>query len=340
MRKIFVKIILPVMTLVVLTGMAYGQSSTSESSRIGDQEKASLLPKGLSAWSYSYDEGVATKIRSFNSQAKSNFQFKYFFPYAGSLGFNLKKREAKLSYKPTKTSDRYANGLPPGTLFMPIIDARADHKEFSDWTDEQYKAAALKVAEAIIKDSRAIGVQVDIEPFAEAHLPFYKHLRTQLNAQGKYSTMFIGPKNEQLLTRIFEACDILILSGYDLNGENTGATKYKQLLGNAVARVQKVARQTRGKYMVGIPAAASWGEYEYTVDKGGGNRVETGVRQDDYVQTALSVLKDYNKSPEFLGISLWQLSKMRTTDDADTATKRTKMPDYIRPSVWTLLENY
>ena len=340
MRKIFIKIILPAIGLVVLNGVVCGQSSTSKSPKIGDQAKAALLPRGLSAWSYSYDEGVATKIRSFNSQAKSNLQFKYFFPYAGSLGFNLKKREAKLYYKPTTTSDRYADSLPPGTFIMPIIDARADHKEFSDWTDEQYKAAALKVAAAIIKDSRAIGVQIDIEPFAEAHLPFYKYLRTQLNAHGKYSTMFVGPKNEQLMTKLFEACDILVLSGYDLNGENTGVAKYKKLLGNAVARVQKLASQTQGKYMVGIPAAASWGEYEYAVDKRGGNRIETGVKQDDYVQAALSVLKDYNKSPEFLGISLWQLSKMRATDDADKVTKRTKMPDYIRPSVWTLLENY
>ena len=92
--------------------------------------------------------------------------------------------------------------------------------------------------------------------------------------------------------------------------------------------------------MVGIPAAASWGEYEYTVDANGHDRIETGVRQEDYVQAALSVMQDYNGSPEFLGVALWQMSSMQDTTKPDKVTKRTKLPNSIRPSVWTLLEKY
>ena len=214
--------------------------------------------------------------------------------------------EVTLSYSSRKVSDLYAKGLPPGALIMPIIDARADKKEFNNWTDAQYQAAALKVAAAIDKDSHAAGVQIDIEPFAEGHLPFYQDLRKELNAHGKYTTMFVGPGN----------------------------------LMSVMERVQRVAAKTHGKYMVGIPAAASWGEYEYTVDRDGHNRVETGNRQEDYVRAALAVLRDYQKSPEFLGLSLWQLSKTQDADEPEQALGHSKFPDYIRPSVWQILTDY
>ena len=302
--------------------------------------KPPVLSKGISAWSYSYDEKIVAKINCFNAVVNSDRQFKYFFPYAGSLDFDREKREVTLHYNSGKTSDLYAKGLPPGTLIMPIIDARADKKEFDDWTDEQYKAAALKVAEVVGKDSRAVGVQIDIEPFTAGHLPFYQHLRRELNARGKYTTMFVGPKKDKLLTEIFESCDVVVISGYDIDNENIGITKFKELLASAIARVQKVATKTNGKFMVGIPAAASWGEYEYTVDQGGRNRMETGNRQENYVRAALDVLGDYQESQEFLGVALWQLTETRDADEPDKAIKCTKFPNYIRPSVWQILTEY
>jgi len=298
------------------------------------------LLKGISAWSYSYHPNVSELVCRFNSRPDARLQFKSFFPYAGSLEFNKKNHEASLYYHPEKISDLYAATLPTGTLIFPIIDARADHQEFNGWTDEQYRAAAHKVADAIIQDSHAAGVQVDIEPFAEDHLPFYKQLRTELNAGGKYTTMFVGPKNELLLEKIFAACNIVILSGYDLNGENTSVEKYEKLLTSAVARVHKVAVRTQGRYMVGIPAAASWGEYEYIVDPGGLNRTESGNQQEEYVKAACRVLGKYDATPEYLGMAIWQLSSAKTTDAPERAMKRIKMPDTIRPGIWKILESY
>ena len=298
------------------------------------------LPKGTSAWSYAYDERVLAKISDHNALASPDLKFTYFFPYAGSLDFDKEKRETRLSYDSEKISGKYAKGLPSGVFIMPIVDARADKGEFDGWMDEEYHAAALSVAVAINTDDRAAGVQIDIEPFSESHLPFYRHLRRELNARGKSITMFVGPKNEKLMTEIFASCDVVILSGYDLDGENPGVENYRRLLKKAVARVQKVASKTGGKFMVGIPAAASWGEFEYSVDAGGRNRTETGTRQEDYVRTALDVLKDYQGNPEFLGIALWQLSRSKDEDAPEKATRQTKFPDYIRPNVWQLLKEY
>jgi len=299
-----------------------------------------VLPKGTSAWSYAYDERVLAKISDYNALARPDLRLNYFFQYAGSLDFDKRKREARLSYDSEKISSEYAKGLPSGTLIMPIVGARTDKGEFDGWTDEEYRAAALSVAVAIGTDDRAAGVQIDIEPFSESHLPFYRHLRRELNARGKSTTMFVGPKNETLMTEIFESCNLVILSGHDLDGENPGVENYRRLLTKAVARVQKLASKTGGKFMVGIPAAASWGEYEYSVDAGGRNRTETGTRQEDYVRTALDVRKHYHDDPEFLGIALWQLSRSKDGDAPDKATKHTKFPDYIRPSVWQILKEH
>ena len=298
------------------------------------------LPKGTSAWSYAFDEKVLARISDYNALARQDLRFNYFFPYAGSLDFDKEMRKTLLSYDSEKISGEYAKRLPAGSLIMPIVDARADKGEFDGWTDEEYQAAALSVAVAVGTDDHAAGVQIDIEPFSESHLPFYRHLRRELNARRKFTTMFVGPKNEKLMSKIFSSCDVVILSGYDLDRENPGVENYRRLLTKALARVQKVASKTAGKFMVGIPAAASWGEYEYSVDAGGQNRTETGTRQEDYVRAALDVLKDYQENPEFLGIALWQLSRSKDADAPEKATKHTKFPDYIRPNVWQILKEY
>lgn len=325
---------------LVWTASLAAQSSTAKDSTNGGEVSPPPLPKGVSAWSYAYEDGVAGRIKDFNAHAKAEQQFRYFFPYAGSLGFHPEKREVTMHYRPEKCSDRYAQTLPAGTLIVPNIDARADKKQFSDWTDAQYETAAVKVAEAIGGDPRAAGVQIDIEPFAESHLPFYRHLRRELNARGKFTTMYVGPKNAELLSKIFQSCDVVVISGYDMDTENTGVEKFRKLLTNAMVRVQRAAANTHGKFMVGIPAAASWGEYEYSVDEGGRNRVETGNKQEDYVRAALAVLREYEGSPEYLGVALWKLSTVRDADEPEKATKRTRFPDYIRPSVWGILGEY
>lgn len=320
--------LLVALIVVHLAGSALAQSSAP----------IAALPKGNSAWSYTCVEKIAVRVTTFNSRVKDSVRFRYFFPYAGSVGFDRDRRVAKFTYRPGLTSDPYARSLPAGVMVMPVVDGRADEKEFDGWTEEQYGAAARMVAKGIIEDPHAVGVQVDIEPFKPGHLPFYRQLREALNARGKYSTMFVGGHDEATMRAIFAACDMVVISGYDLDGENAGVAKYRKLLEGLIAGVQKVAVGSGAKYMVGIPAAASWGEFEYTVDEGGRNRVETKVTQEQYVQAALDVLKQYEGSREFVGISLWQLSSVRDGDEPEHVARRTKMPDYIRPGVWEMLE--
>ncbi len=301
--------------------------------------KIDPLPKGISTWVYRYGDGVSRQVHAFNSRALPHLRFKYFFPWAGWVGFPEEEGVATVGYR-SEAVEAYARTLPPGTLIMPIVDGRADKGEFSGWTDEQYREAARKVAEHIIADPHAAGVQIDIEPFRPDHLPFYRHLTEMLNAKGKYCTMFVGPKRHDLLTRIFQSCNVVVMSGYDLNGEGMDLERYRASMKGAVARFQQVAEETGTQYMIGIPAAASWGEFEYTAG-GDAERVETGVKQEEYVQAALDAVKPYHEHSHYIGLSLWHMSDPeKDFEEPEKATRRTKYPNIIRESVWKMLEDY
>jgi hypothetical protein len=304
-----------------------------------DAVKLQPLPKGISTWVYRFSDGVSRQVHAFNSRALPHLRFKYLFAYAGWVGFSEDQGEADVAYSSEAVS-AYARTLPPGTLIMPIVDGRADKGEFSGWTDEQYREAARKVAKHIIDDPHAAGVQIDIEPFRPDHLPFYRHLTEILNAEGKYCTMFVGPKRHDLLTRIFESCDVVVMSGYDLNGEGMDLDGYRASMKGSVARFQQVAEETGGQYMIGIPAAASWGEFEY-IAGGDSQRTETGVKQEQYVQAALDAVKPYHEHPQYIGLSLWHMSDPeKDFEEPEKATRRTKFPNIIRESVWKMLESY
>jgi hypothetical protein len=239
-----------------------------------------------------------------------------------------------------KMAVAYAEALPAGTLIMPIVDGRADEGEFSGWTDDQYRAAAAAVAARIIAEPYAAGVQIDVEPFRPDHLPFYRHLTVLLNAEGKYCTMFVGPKNKELLTRIFQSCNVVVMSGYDLNGEGMPLNSYASAMKTSVARFDEVARETGRHYMIGIPAAASWGEFELLLRKDG-TRKETGVKHEEYVRAALDAVKPFLDSPHYVGLSLWVMTDPETAveEPVDT-TKPGRYPNVIRESVWKMLESY
>lgn len=297
------------------------------------------LPKGISTWAYRYSDGISRQVHTFNSRALPHLRFKYFFPWAGWVGFSDEKGELKVGYSSEAVS-AYAEALPLGTLIMPIVDGRADREAFSGWTDEQYREAARKVAKHIIGDPHAAGVQIDIEPFRPDHLPFYRYLTEMLNAEGKYCTMFVGPKRKDLLTQIFQSCDVVVMSGYDLNGEGMDLSAYRAAMKGSLARFQQTAEETGRQYMIGIPAAASWGEFEY-VAGGDGERTESGVRQEEYVQAALDAVKPYHECPEYIGVSLWHMSDPeKDFEEPEKATRRTKFPNIIRESVWRMLESY
>jgi hypothetical protein len=297
------------------------------------------LTRGTATWVYRFTAGTARQVKQFNSRARPETRFRYFFPYAGSPSFDAAHRTATMHYDAAATR-AYAKALPKGVLLLPIVDARNDDHAFDGWTESEYREAARQVAQPLLDDPNAAGVQIDIEPFTPAHLPFYRSLRQFLNAKGKYCTMFVGARDEETLKQIFIASDIVVISGYDLDREGLSLAAYKRDLANSLVRVQHAAEAVGSHYLLGIPAAASWGEYEY-IAGGDAPRKESGVKQEQYVQAALDVVKPYRQHPQYLGLSLWHMSDPETQHERpEAATSPTKFPDIIRPSVWRMLEQY
>ena len=317
-------------------GVVFAFSTLVVLGRSGGKGSAKKLPKGISAWSYAkQDKDVVQAVKDYNKKAKPDNRFRYFFPYTGSLDFNGKGK-AGIYYNVDRSS--YYKRMGKDVMLLPIIDARDDKKKFRGWSDAEYKKLAQEVAAKIIKDRSAAGAQVDIEPFHPSHLPFYKHLREELNAKGKILTMFVSIKKDNVMLDVFKSCDILVLSGYDSAGENPGPAKYKKVLARNLSKLRRLAKEAGGKYMVGIPVAASWGEYEYKIDKKSGKRTDTKYKQVDYVKASLEVLKkEVESDPNYIGMALWVLSRVRKKDDPKA---KGHQPDYIRDEVWKLLEKH
>ncbi len=259
-------------------------------------------PRGISAWVYDYSEGRMQAIRDYNSQVPDQRKFNYLFPYCGSLTATG-KGEYHLYYKGWLSSvfkPKLRN-----CLVLPIVDGW-HNGQFNDWTKEQYEEAAQQVAEKIINDPNADGVQMDIEPYNNGQLYFYQHLGKLLRAKGKILTHFLWGHTPQNDPAIFKACDIVVLSGYDYHPENKSAQEYGKMLADGVNNMLRLARSVNGKLMVGIPVMPSCHEYEYK--QGDCGHVDTGNKQTDYISQAVEVLCRYQDDPNYIGWALWQFS--------------------------------
>ncbi len=312
--------------LIALLGLAV------ESDAAGSRKKGP--PTGLSAWTYDFDEVRVQQIIAQHAQPDPRRRFAYLFPYAGSVN-QEGGHKANVTYT-REGPAQFAKALPKGILLLPIVDGRQDEKEFNDWTDAEYDAVAADVAKAIIDDPNAAGVQIDIEPFHDSHLPFYESLGARLKKKGKIMTGFLSPgRSEAALTRMYRACSIVVLSGYDL--ELPDPVSYGKALHAAVDRCLRIAAKVGGRTMIGIPAGGSWAEHEYRgiVENGACKKELTGFKQTQWLGAALEAVKPFESDPSVAGLALWVLTG-RTSAPEDECLKGDH-PHYISDACWSLL---
>ncbi len=293
-------------------------------------------PVGLSAWTYEFDAIRVAQIEAQNRETNPRRRFAWLFPYAGSVN-QEGGHKASVVYS-REAPANYAKALPTGIRLLPIVDGRQDRKEFNGWTDGEYDAVASEVAKAILDDPNAAGVQIDIEPFHDSHLRFYETLGAVLKKKGKLMTGFLSPgRSEEALTRMYKACSIVVLSGYDLEQPNPEA--YGRTLHAAVDRCLKIAAKVGGRTMIGIPAGGSWAEHEYRgiIEQGSCRKEETGFRQTQWLGAALDAVKPFETDPAVTGLALWVLTG-RTSAPADECRKGDH-PHYISDACWTLLRD-
>ena len=299
--------------------------------RSGDR---SPIPRGISAWTYDFGPAQVEQVKAHNDSAPEGRKFRYLFPYAGSVSFGP-DRTFTTSWSGEVTA-RYVEALGKDIRMLSIFDGRQDKGEFDGWTETEYGALAEKVAAHIIGDPNAGGVQVDIEPFRESHIPFYEALGRLLRARGKLMTGFISPgKPEHVLRRMYAACDILVLSGYDLELPTPEA--YGNSLDNHLANCNRIAAEAGTLTMVGIPAAASWGEHEYRGEVANGvcTRKESGFKQEQWLGAAARAAGKHEGDPAQVGVALWVLTGRMGGEPGECIPSY--QPNYISADCWKLV---
>jgi len=291
------------------------------------------LPRGISAWTYSWSPVVVDLIRKHDAAAPPDRRFRYLFPYCGSVEVDAKTKTVSVWYS-TEVSCAFSRSL-PGTRMLAIVDGRQDKGEFDDWSATQYETAARLVAEKVLADPCAAGVQIDIEPFRAGHVPFYRHLRRLLNARAQIVTAFVGPGHpEPVIRGMFESCDILVIAGYDF-GEETPAA-FRDSLDGALKKCARIGAEAEGRFMVGVPAAASSLEYEYE-DGEDCTRKTSGFKQTDWLGGALEAVARHEQDPGYVGVALWVLTEPPRTLPVPKGKKCGAFPWWITDEAWGLL---
>ncbi len=296
---------------------------------------APALPRGGSAWTYDFSPGRVDQIRRHDAAAAPARRFAYLFPYAGSVEVDAVHRRVQVSYKPD-TVAAYVQALGPGIRMLPIVDGRQDQGEFNGWSATEYAAAADAVADRLLADHNAAGVQIDIEPFHPDHIPFYAALGARLRKAGKLTTGFMGPgRPPAVLEAMYRACDVVVLSGYDFGLETPAA--YTAALDAALGRCHAVAVSVGGHSMVGVPAGASWGEHEYhgTLENGRCTRKDSGFTQTAWLAAALAAYAKHEHDATMVGLAFWNLTDQPAGPRPDCL--RGDQPDYISDGAWELL---
>jgi len=300
------------------------------------QTSGEALPPGISAWTYSWSPVVVDLVRKHDLAAPPDRRFRYLFPYCGSVEVDGKTKTVSVWYS-DQVSCAFSRSL-PGTRMLAIVDGRQDKGEFDDWSATQYETAARLVAEKVLADPCATGVQIDIEPFRASHVPFYLHLRRLLNAKGRIVTAFTGPgMPEPVIRGMFEACDILVIAGYDFGEATPG--EYRDSLDGALRKCARIGTAVGGRFMVGVPAAASSLEYEYE-DGENCKRKESGFKQTDWLGAALEAVARHEQDPGYVGIALWVLDEPPKALPAPLGKKCGTFPWWITDEAWALVRTF
>jgi len=290
-----------------------------------------LVP-GLSAWEYSGNLKLhSEQVSAHDARAPADRKFRYFFPYAGWAGFYGSTAEDMLFSYHKEVACAFQAEL-PGVNVWVTVDARQDNREFNDWTPEEYDLAAGRIADAVLADPCAHGVHVDIEPFHPSHQPFYASLRDRLTKGGKLTSLFAH--GEWATPEMLASVDLFVVSGYDALGSPSDPTQFGPYLDRQLGNLAANAKKVEGHYMLGIPASASWGEWERTQGPDCPDGEISGHTMGEYLAGVMEAYCAHRADPRFLGMSLWAMGR---EPDAECTRGCCRYPTEVTAEAWTTL---
>lgn len=295
-----------------------------------------LPPKGAATWVYDERFGEveaawANDISAFNLEAPECSRLTTIFAYGGSLEWYASGVTPGQTYFPEanqRAARAYAS-VPGVTDVILVVDGRMDVAEswapdLRQLTTAQLQAWATDTAALYCAHDVVSGVQLNLEPLSGQFLPsviaFVARLSLELRSSdacvtaehphGRSISAFGAAAAATLdMWAALGSNGFFVLSGYDLSaepaGEPSAVTEYAPRFNAELEAMLSSATASGGKFMVGIPAAASAHEFaSHTTEAG--EQIE-GTAQVEYVRVALKALADKGvaESPYFLGAAVW-----------------------------------
>eukprot|EP01113_Clastostelium_recurvatum_P028003 TRINITY_DN3392_c0_g1_i2.p1 TRINITY_DN3392_c0_g1~~TRINITY_DN3392_c0_g1_i2.p1 ORF type:complete len:359 (+),score=87.02 TRINITY_DN3392_c0_g1_i2:28-1104(+) len=301
------------------------------------------LPRGTGTWVYDEKNGQtamwAQNLTGFNTRTSKpiNIVFSYggdMEYYPGSSNpyqtyFSAESQEAAMAY----------SKVPGVQSIITVVDGRMDGGQ--DWSPDLSKLTPVQLqtwanvtAATYCNNVLVSGIQIDLEPFRPpyeaATLVFLKQLAANLISEtfgcvnswwptGRSISVFMFA--EAATEVVFSALGpngFVIVSGYDLSTAPPGTPltpqQYRTNLDAAIKTILTSARAYNGKFMLGIPAAASTHEFTTYVDQDTGI-VKQGypmysATADSYIVEAYGAIKANNltSTAAYLGEALWGFS--------------------------------
>lgn len=274
----------------------------------------------------------ADSIERFNNDSTPCAAISHVFAYGGSIEYYADLSPPWQIYIPdanVRAAQLYARtaGVRSVTL---VIDGHANGGDggvdLAARTDEELRSWADALAARVCAIDVVVGgLQLDLEPLDWRNLPkflvFLARLSASLRAPSCTSTAHPAGRAvsafgaagiaTRSMWRALGPNGYFVVSGYDLVHADTTAgvastpAQYAIALEAALDTIVREAGRADGRFMLGIPAAASKLEFARLRHADGTETV--GSPQEDYVSEALRLIdaKGFDASPRFLGTALW-----------------------------------
>jgi hypothetical protein len=283
--------------------------------------------KGIAAWTYNgLQQRYVNELSAYDTAVQgavdgANRRVRYLFPWAADVS------DANPNFDTRYVTAWWASKM-PGVAILPNVDG--DGAVLDGMTTAQMQTLADLIASKINADPNAAGVHIDIEPFRNAHIPFYARLRADLNANvpRKVQTMFTGAT----FGSIYSNSDIVVFSGYDLGINPLTPLNYENVLYSRVGTALASARAGGSYLLVGVPASASYEEYYYSTGSCPNN---TGYTQEQWFKGALNALCGHYFEGHYLGPSLWSFFTVPLS--IPTGSNCLRYPAFISPANYEAL---
>lgn len=286
------------------------------------------LPKGLGAWCYASPAFIVDEVSRYNKSAAPNQRIRYLFPATGVLDITAEGQPSLRWEKEVPASLRKAldqAGL-QDVMILPMIEGLTDN--LSRVSDADAKKIAQEIGTFIEGNPACNGVNFDLEP-DDAFV--YVILAALRESTGKPITAAVATGDADL----FRYTDMAVIMAYDVAYT---PEKYDTVITQRIDRFLKLAGETKGRAMIGVPAIATHHEHTSTAASLDGPRDETGHTMVEYVGDAFRSTEQAVKAgavPAFAGYCIWAIHEPEAIHGgADT---QYYFPGHVAPDVWALL---